>query len=111
MGKKWNIAVIGAGGIATFAHAPAWAANEEANMTAVCDIDREKEERFAEKFGIAQVFTDYRELLEQDHIDAVDICTPNVYHSEITTQATSIISSTCCKDGLSRSSCRSKAWT
>jgi predicted dehydrogenase len=81
--KKLKVAVIGAGGIATAMHAPAWAANHEAVMTAVCDIIPEKAERFAEKYGISHVFTDYREMLEKADIDAVDICTPNLYHSEI----------------------------
>ncbi|MFC0329901.1 Gfo/Idh/MocA family protein [Paenibacillus sepulcri] len=87
MDNQIKAAIIGAGGIATVAHAPAWTANREAVITAVCDINREKAERFAEKYGIAEIYTDYRELLEKADIDVVDICTPNLYHSEIAVAA------------------------
>jgi hypothetical protein len=53
MENKLKVAVIGAGGIATAMHAPAWAANHEAVMTAVCDVIPEKAEKFAEKYGIS----------------------------------------------------------
>ncbi|WP_409342957.1 Gfo/Idh/MocA family protein [Paenibacillus sp. MBLB4367] len=52
-------------------------------LVALCDTDQEKAEKTAKEFGIPAFYTDYRELLQRNDIDAVDICTPNLYHSII----------------------------
>jgi predicted dehydrogenase len=56
-------------------------------LQAVCARDREKAEEFAQTWGYASVETDWKELLKRDDIDAVDICTPNNLHKEISLAA------------------------
>ena len=38
---------------------------------------------FAKRFGIPQTFRDYRELLADNDIDVIDICTPPAVHAEM----------------------------
>ena len=37
----------------------------------------------AEHFPGAEIVADYRDLLDRDDIDAVDICTPTAFHAEM----------------------------
>jgi predicted dehydrogenase len=43
---------------------------------AICDPVREKAEARAREFGIARVYSDFAEMLDQERPDAVDIATP-----------------------------------
>lgn len=88
--KKLKVAIIGCGGIANNKHFPALQSqSEKAEMVAFCDVIKERAEKACEQFGAdgAKVYTDYNELLKDDAIDIVHVCTPNVSHSPITVAA------------------------
>ena len=94
MPEKVRVAVIGAGGIANLRHLPAYKQAEErgdAELVAVCDPVESAARAAAERFGVPEVFADYRALLDPAgagaRIDAVSICTPNSYHEPITLAA------------------------
>ena len=87
MSKKLRIGLIGAGSIATNAHMTAYSRMDNVEIVAVCDIKLEKAVALAEKFGVAQVFENYEDVLNLADIDAVDICTPNYLHSIIAVAA------------------------
>ncbi len=87
MEKKLRVGLIGAGGIAGYVHMPAWSRMEDVEVVAICDIKIEKAKAMAEKYGVAQVFEQYRELLNLPGLDAIDICTPNYLHSIIAVEA------------------------
>jgi len=89
MGKKLKIGIIGCGGIGEQKHLPAVAKMKEAEVTAFCDISLDKAQTLCKQFGAqgAKTYTDYRELLKDESIDAVHICTPNLSHSPITVAA------------------------
>lgn len=88
MGEKIKIAIIGCGGIARKAHAPQYELlKTEYEVVAVCDIIEKKAEKLAENFDGCQVYTDYRDVLNIEGLDAVDICTPNYLHSVIALDA------------------------
>ena len=69
-----RIGLIGAGGISG-GHVDAMGKIEQAKIVAVCDIDRGRAEIRAKAAG-AQVFTDYREMLDKVKLDAIWLCTP-----------------------------------
>lgn len=86
--KKIRIGIIGNGGICKGPHANAYLNDERAEIVAVCDIIKERAEYLKEtNFPNAKVYTDYKELLKDKNIDAVDICTPNCLHSIIAIDA------------------------
>jgi predicted dehydrogenase len=80
--KSVNIGVIGAGGIAQGAHLPAYENCPNANLVAIADVNEEALKKASEKFSIPNTYTDYREMLKRDDIDAVSICTPNFLHKD-----------------------------
>ncbi|MFD0048248.1 Gfo/Idh/MocA family protein [Actinomycetes bacterium NPDC127524] len=84
--RKLRIGVIGCGSIATHRHLPEYAANPEAEIAAVCDIVKERAEEKAELYQ-AKAYTSYEELLQDNTIDAVSVCTPNYLHAPITIAA------------------------
>lgn len=89
MSKKLKIGVIGCGGIATWAHMPAYANMEDVEVVALCDIKLEKAKALAKKYDIPEkmTFEDYHDVIAIPEIDAIDICTPNKFHSIIAVDA------------------------
>ncbi|NOU88314.1 gfo/Idh/MocA family oxidoreductase [Paenibacillus sp. LMG 31460] len=87
MSSKLRMGIVGAGNIFQFSHAKTLMEHEEVEVVAICDINRARAEQVAQKLGVALCFEDYKELLLRDDIDAIDICTPNVYHSIISIAA------------------------
>ncbi|WP_026693970.1 Gfo/Idh/MocA family protein [Peribacillus kribbensis] len=81
-----RIGVIGCGSIARYRHLPEYAANKHAEITAVCDISAERAEAMAAHYN-AKAYTDYNELLADESIDAVSVCTPNYLHAPISIAA------------------------
>lgn len=76
-----NVGIIGAGGIAEGAHIPGYLATEGVKIMAVCDINEERAKYVANKFNIPLIFTDYKDLVAVEEIDAVSVCTPNNFHA------------------------------
>lgn len=87
--KLIKVGIIGCGGIANGKHMPSLAKVEDCEMVAFCDIIPERAEKAAVKYGVegAKVYTDYKELLKDETIDVVHVCTPNRSHSFITVDA------------------------
>lgn len=77
---KIRVAIIGSGGIATGAHAPAYAANSDlCELVACADVSQEAADKFATRYNCAS-YTDVARMLDEVHPDAVSICTPPVGH-------------------------------
>lgn len=81
--KKLKLGVVGAGNIFKNTHVPAWSTHPDIEIFAICDVIKEKAEALAHQYDIPYVYTDYRELIANKEIDLIDICTPNLNHSEI----------------------------
>jgi predicted dehydrogenase len=75
-----RIGVVGAGAIAQLAHLPVLSKMRGAELVAVCDNDRPKARALADRFGIADVYTDIEDLLEGDGLNAIVVATPNHLH-------------------------------
>ena len=87
--KIIKVGIIGCGGIANGKHMPSLKKVTDCEMVAFCDIIPERAEKAAKDFGTpdAKVYTDYQELLKDESIDVVHVCTPNRSHSFITVDA------------------------
>ena len=54
------------------------------NIVAVCDIDTQKAEKHCERFGIhPKIYSDYRQMLDQEKPDVAHILTPHYLHTEM----------------------------
>lgn len=56
-------------------------------IVAVADVNEAEAKRVAEANTIPHVYTDFRELLKRDDIEAVDVCLHNNFHAPVTIAA------------------------
>lgn len=66
-----KVAFIGAGGLANQAHYPSVAGLSDAAIVAICDLDEQRRQETARKFGVERTFGDYRQMLDTVRPDAV----------------------------------------
>ena len=71
-----NVAFIGAGGLANSMHYPSVADNPHANLVAIADLDEERRNCTAAKYGVTARYADFRQMLEREEIDAVYVIMP-----------------------------------
>ncbi len=83
---RLRVGFIGAGRIADL-HALGYDGNADAALYAVCDTDGEWAARRAQEWGAERSFTDYRELLSDPKVDAVEVLTPHRFHAEMSVAA------------------------
>jgi predicted dehydrogenase len=87
MNKKFKVAVIGCGTIAK-THLISLSLIPNCEVTALCDTVGERAEKYASEFSkTAKIYTSYIEMLENEELDAVHICTPHYLHSKMTIDA------------------------
>jgi len=82
--KRMRVGIIGSGFIAKQKHLPAWKkVGREAQVVALSDPNVAQAEELARAYGIAGIYKDYRQMLESEQLDVVDICSPPRTHAEL----------------------------
>lgn len=87
MPDKLRVGVVGTSWWADGLHLPSLAGHPRAELAAICGRNRERAQALADKYAIPLVFTDYNELIEQGHLDALFVLTPDDLHYPITMRA------------------------
>ncbi|MBQ6262655.1 MAG: Gfo/Idh/MocA family oxidoreductase [Clostridia bacterium] len=84
-----RIGIVGCGFIANQKHLPSLRLLKNVSLVAFCDIIVERAEEARTKYGApgANVYKDYKEMLDKEQLDVVHVCTPNRSHSFITVDA------------------------
>ena len=59
----------------------------QTELVAVADIDPQKLEAFSSRWGVNQLYTDYREMLEAEDLDILSVATHADLHCEMTVAA------------------------
>ncbi len=87
-GKGIRIGLIGAGFVAHI-HARSYTrlADLGIELVAVAALPRSQAEELAREFGIPAVYEDYRQILEREDVDLVDLCVPNHLHEPFALEA------------------------
>lgn len=80
MKQKVRIGLIGTSGWAERFYLSNLQGYEGAALTAVCGRNRTRAEELANKYGIAHVYTDYRQMFSSDRLDAAIVVTPEDLH-------------------------------
>jgi len=78
---KLKIGVIGVGGISE-AHIGGYKKNPNVELTAFCDINEERLKEKGEKYGVTHLYTDVNEMVKNEKLDAVSVCTWNCAHAK-----------------------------
>lgn len=86
---KLKVGIIGTGGISYLHARQMLELGEEVEITAIADTSSDNRDKFAAKFRLDDVrqFQDYKDMLNQAHVDAVVICSPHTFHFSQATDA------------------------
>jgi UDP-N-acetylglucosamine 3-dehydrogenase len=85
--ERLKVAMIGTGFIGWY-HARVYHESFGADLVAIADSDKSLGKRVRDEFGCT-FYTDYREMLQKENIDAVDICLPDANHVQPSIDAAS----------------------
>ena len=86
MAKHYRVGIIGCGRIAA-RHASAYTAIESTELVAAAEPDPENRLKFDETYRIASLYENYREMLANEDLDIISICTWHPLHCEMTVAA------------------------
>jgi predicted dehydrogenase len=101
--KTLRIGLVGVGAAAQVSHIPVLKRMEDVELVALCDRDSEKAARVAQKFQIPVATNRLDDLLADESIDAIDICTPNFLHAPMAGAALEAGKHVLCERPLARS--------
>lgn len=82
-----KIGIIGNGGIANSHMHGYKALGDRVEVVACCDINFEKAKEFAARYGIPNVYDNCYDMLGNNELDMVSVCTWNAAHKECTVAA------------------------
>lgn len=83
MNTKMNIGIIGLGRLGSLYVEYLSHQIPKANVVGVVDADKQKAIRIADDFNVRNWFTDYRDLLELDDLQAVVVASPTSTHRDV----------------------------
>ena len=106
--SKIRIGFVGVGQIGK-SHLERYSKIEGAEIVAAADLDEGELARVAEQYGIPNTYTSFRELLERDDIQAVDVCLHNNLHAPVTIAALEAGKHVYCEKPIAGSYCDGKA--
>jgi predicted dehydrogenase len=87
LNRTIRVGVVGTGQIGKW-HLETYATKVNGvEVVAVCDINELEAQRVADKYKIPNVYTDFRQLLARDDIEAVDVALHNNLHRPVTVAA------------------------
>ena len=78
--SKVKVGIVGLG-LVSDSHIKAYTSHPDAEVLAVCDLDKNRAKQVCEKYGIGKYYTSYDEMLKDPDINTVDITTPTVLHA------------------------------
>jgi len=86
--KKLRVVVVGCGFVAQKRHIPGFLRlKRHVSLCAVCDLNQNLAKDVANRFGIANVYTDLSEMFSKERPDVVDVCTPPKVHASVAIEA------------------------
>ncbi len=83
--NRLRVGVIGCGNISVM-HLDSAAGLPQAELVAVCDIKPERAEAVGKKYSV-NAYTDYKEMIAREALDAVHVCLPHYLHIPVSKYA------------------------
>ena len=104
--KKLNVGIIGYGFMGrTHSNAYRMVGNffdvpYEPVLKVICGLGKDEAKAFAQRWGFESHTTNWRQVIEDEDINVVDICVPNNVHAEIAIAAAKAGKAICCEKPL-----------
>ena len=83
-----KVGILGCGFIGNI-HLKAYREIKGVEVVACCDVNQERSKKFAEENNIKRHYKAYKQIIENEDLDALSVCTPNYAHKEPTIMALS----------------------
>ena len=80
--EQYRVAIVGMGSIAR-AHVKAMSQTDRVNLVAACDVSQNSIDRFKSQFKIEHTYLDIDQMLAEEDIDIVIICTWGKFHESV----------------------------
>ena len=80
--SRVRLGIVGLGGITEVAHMPSIVRSKKARLVAVCDIDKVRADKFADKWKAPNVYYDMEEMVQREDIDAIIVAIPTRHHRQ-----------------------------
>ena len=87
MANKLRVGIIGTGGISRSHMAGYSKLGDRVEVVAACDIDEAKLNAYCKQYGIPKQYTDFNEMMANEELDCVSVCTWNAAHKDATIAA------------------------
>ena len=81
-----NVGIIGCGSITKLRHAPEYKSNRDVDIKGFYDTRQDRAEEMSGMFG-GRVYNSIDDMLADKNIDAVSVCTANVFHAPVSIRA------------------------
>jgi Oxidoreductase family, NAD-binding Rossmann fold len=82
--RRLRTAVVGGGLIAQAIHLPNLARCADAfEIVAIADVSRRVADGLAARYAPARAYTEWRAMLDDEHLDAIVVCSPHATHAEV----------------------------
>ncbi len=109
MSDKLRIGVIGTSWWTDMSHLPVLKADARVELAAICGRNKERAQEMASKYGIPKVFTNYRDMLDSNTLQAVVVAAPDDEHCAMTMTALEAGLHVLCEKPLALSAADAKA--
>ena len=78
-----RVGIIGCGEVTQIMHLPSlFQLNPLFEVTAICDVSQQVLAGVGDQWGIPQRYTDYRQMVVSDDVDAVLVASPHAHHTQ-----------------------------
>lgn len=77
--REIRVGIIGTGTISNM-HMKKYSHMPNVKVVAAAELDEQKLKAWSERYGVTDTYTDFREMLKRDDLDAVDVCAHNNLH-------------------------------
>lgn len=86
--RKLRVGIVGTGNIAVTAHLPVYRKRESAvELVSLCGTNEQVLHNLAKEYKIPRTYTDYQQMLKEEELDIISVCTPNHLHAPVTIAA------------------------
>ncbi len=88
MANKLQVGIVGCGAVAVKRHIPGFIRlKRDVVLQAVCDRNEDLAKETARKYNIPKTYQSLSQMLSEESLDIVDICTPPQIHAPLTVEA------------------------
>lgn len=85
--SKLKVGIVGSGFVAQKRHIPSFLRLKDVSLCAVCDLNYDLAKDVTKKFGISNAYSTLSEMLSNEQIDVIDVCTPPKTHASVAIEA------------------------